>query len=304
MGMRKLLLMLMAVSMAWGSDSQPIFEFHSNFWVNLHHCLYEKATAKSNEPSDSKEWNAAVEHYRREIVKNDLLTEEMSAINDQLSKLEDALSLKASRLQPELIAVLESAAPVYKTRWWPSHHRANLDWIASATPLIDKYGVVLTKQLAAAYQTEWPTEPIRADVSEYASWAGAYTTTHPTHITMSSTNPTYQGQASLEMLFHEASHAIIGKIEAALAAELKSQNKLFPRRGFWHMVLFYTAGELVRRELDGYVPYAIKNGLYDRGWQGAFPVLEKDWKPYLDGKIDLATSVSRMVTDYGTNPGQ
>jgi hypothetical protein len=302
--MSKLLLMLLMASMAWSADSQRIFEFHSNFWVNLHHSLYEKAAAKSNEPSDSKEWNAAVEYYRREVVKNDLLTEEMSAINDQLSKLKDAPSLKASGLRPELIAVLENAAPVYRARWWPSHHRANLDWIASATPLIAKYGVGLTKQLAADYQTEWPKEPIRVDVSEYASWAGAYTTTHPTHITMSSTNPTYQGEASLEMLFHEASHAIIGKIEDALAAELKLQNKLFPRRGFWHIVLFYTAGELVRRELDGYVPYAIKNGLYDRSWQGALPVLEKDWKPYLDDRIDLATSVSRLVTDYGTNSGQ
>jgi hypothetical protein len=302
--MRKLLLVVLIAGPAWAADSQTVFEFHSNFWVNLHHSLYEKAAAKSIEPSDSEKWNAAVDYYRREVVKNDLLSPEMTGINNKLSNPEEDQSLKASGLRTELIAVLESAAPVYKARWWPSHDRANRDWIAAATPLIVKYGSGLTKQLAQAYQTQWPKEPIRTDVSAYASWAGAYTSTQPTHITISSADPSYQGGASLEMLFHEASHAIIGKIEDALAAELKSQNKLFPRRGFWHMALFYTAGELVRRELDGYVPYAIKNGLYDRGRQGAFPVLEKDWKPYLDGKIDLATSVSRLVTDYGTNPGQ
>jgi len=112
-----------------------------------------------------------------------------------------------------------------------------------------------------------------------------------------STDPSYQGNASLEMLFHEASHAIIGNIDDALSTELKSQSKLFQRRGFGHAVLFYTAGELVRRLLDGYVPYATKNGLYDRSWQGALPILEKD------GKIDLATAARNTVTDYGTNPG-
>jgi hypothetical protein len=299
--MKSLLLMLLMGGLAWGDGEQSIFDFHSNFWVNLHHSLYEKAAAKSSETSQSKEWNEAVEYYRREVVKNDLLSDEMSAINDQLSKVEGARSLKTSGLRPDLIAVLESAAQVYRARWWPSYHRANLEWIAAATPLIAKYGRVLTKQLSAAYQTEWPKEPIRTDVSAYASWAGAYTSTHPSHITISSTDPSYQGEASLEMLFHESSHAIIGKIEDTLSAELKSQKKLFQRRGFWHAVLFYTSGELTRRLLDGYVPYAVKNGLYDQGWRGALPVLEKDWKPYLDGKIDLATAARRMVIDFGTN---
>ena len=302
--MKTLGLMLLAGGLAWSAESQPVFEFHSNFWVNLHHSLYEKAAAKANEPSDSEEWNAAVEYYRREVVKNDLLTKEMSGINDKLSELQDTQSLQASGLRPELIAALASAAPVYKTRWWPSQHQANLDWIAAAAPLAVKYGGVLTKQLAAVYQTEWPKEPIRTDVSGYASWAGAYTSTHPTHITISSADPSYKGSASLEMLFHEASHAINRKVDEALSAELKAENKLFQRRSFGHAVLFYTTGELVRRLLDGYVPYAIKNGLYDRGWQGALPVLEKDWNPYLDGKMDLQTAARRLVADYGINAGK
>jgi hypothetical protein len=299
--MNNMSLLLMTAGLAWSAAGQSIFAFHNNFWVNLHHSLYEQAAAKTKGSSESKEWDAAVEYYRREVVKNDLLNEEMTAINNRLSELEGAHSLKASGLRPESIAVLESAATVYKTRWWPSHRQANLDWIAAATPLIAKYGGDLTKQLAAAYQTEWPIEPIRVDVSAYAGWAGAYTSTHPTHITISSTDPSYRGAAALEMLFHESSHAIIGKIDEALTAELKSQNKLFQRRSFSHALLFYTAGELVRRLLDGYVPYAIKNGVYDRAWQGALPVLEKDWKPYLDGNIDLAAAARSMVADYGVS---
>ena len=43
----------------------------------------------------------------------------------------------------------------------------------------------MKKELSAAYQTPWPADPIRTDVAEYASWAGAYTVLEPTHITIS-----------------------------------------------------------------------------------------------------------------------
>jgi hypothetical protein len=45
--------------------------------------------------------------------------------------------------------------------------------------------------------------------------------------------------------------------------------------------------------------FGVQKGIFERGWPGALPVLEKDWKPYLDGKIDLATAVHRLVEDYG-----
>jgi hypothetical protein len=44
--------------------------------------------------------------------------------------------------------------------------------------------------------------------------------------------------------------------------------------------------------------FGIKNGVLDRGWPGALPILEKDWKPYLNGQIDLAKAVQRQVTEY------
>jgi hypothetical protein len=134
-------------------------------------------------------------------------------------------------------------------------------------------------------------------VSEYASWAGAYTLLDPTLITISSGGPVMQ--TAVESLFHEASHAMIQKISDALAAELDSQKKLFQRRAFWHAVLFYTTGEIAQRHLDNYTMFGIQKGVVERGWPGALPVLEKDWKPYLDGKIDLATAVHRLMEDYG-----
>ena len=276
---------------------QTTFDFHSNFWVNLHHFLYEQAIAKSPEPCDSSDWQRALEVYRSDIATHELLSRDIAGINTALSQVENSESLKDSGLDADLTQILERAATVYKARWWPQHNRANLAWIATASPLVAKYEAVMKKKLSKAFETPWPPDPIRTDVAVYASWAGAYTVLDPTHITISSTGPVTQ--AAVETLFHEASHGMIQKISDALAAELDSQKKLFQRRAFWHAVLFYTAGEVAQRNLNDYTMFGIKSGVLERGWPGALPILEKDWKPYLDGKIDLATAVHRLVSDYG-----
>jgi len=150
---------------------QTTFDFHSNFWVNLHHFLYQQAIAKSPEQSGSEAWNQALDVYRTGITKHELLSRDIAGINIALSKIENAESLQNSGIDAELTQTLERAAPVYKTRWWPQHNRQNLAWIDAATPLVAKYEAVMKKDLAAAYQTPWPSTPIRTDVAEYAKVA-------------------------------------------------------------------------------------------------------------------------------------
>jgi len=112
----------------------PIFDFHSGFWVNLHHFLYEQAMSNST-AADPAEWRRALDYYRANLVKENPLGREMEAINNALSDRESAESLKGSGLKPELIVVMQEAAPEYRKRWWPAHDRANQDWIAAARPL-------------------------------------------------------------------------------------------------------------------------------------------------------------------------
>jgi hypothetical protein len=126
-----------------------------------------------------------------------------------------------------------------------------------------------------------------------------YTLTDPTLITMSSGDPRYRGLAALEMIFHEASHAMIGLLEAKLDEEAKRQGKTLPP-DLWHAILFYSAGEITRRHVGrDYVPYAKKNGLYERGgWEIFPPVLERDWQPYLEGTLSASTAVARVVAAF------
>jgi hypothetical protein len=166
-------------------------------------------------------------------------------------------------------------------------------------PLIGKYAPAMKKEIAVAFQTTWPAGPIRVEVAIEADWSGAYTTTDPTLITVSSKNPTYQGPSGVEMIFHESSHSLDDKLSDALDAQLKSANMLFRRRGFNHAVLFYTAGEIARRHLGDYQQVGIKEGILERGWPGSVAVLQKNWQPYLDGKVKFDDAIQALVRDYG-----
>jgi len=314
---------------------RPIFEFHSGFWLNLHHVLYEQAriaeqlqigpsiaempaTPNAIAHNDaSPGWQAAIDYYRKNMAHRDLLFDEgMVLINNRLADLETCPDLSGrtqssctSGLQENLIAALEGAAPIYRSKWWEQHDRANRAWIDSDAPLVRQIGLPLAEELSGVYQKAWQREPIRVDVVIYAGLFGAYTSLDPTHITVASGDPRNQGLPGFEILFHEASHALAVPVQEAIAEDCRQRDMPIPR-DLWHALLFYTTGELVRRaaaegrlQLPGaatksaaYTPYAYRNNLYSRGWDNYLRVLEKYWQPYLDGQTDFDHAIKRLVS--------
>ncbi|MBI3484089.1 MAG: hypothetical protein HY012_02920 [Acidobacteria bacterium] len=263
----------------------PVFEFHSGFWINLHHALYEQARVreqrptarpeKLNAPSDGgkkasgeatsgspgaedKAWNEAVEYYAATLARRDLLFDgEMVDIKNRLAELETCGDLSgkseyrcAAGLRPELIAALERAAPWYRARWWSEHDRSNRAWIAATKPLALEFGGKLAEHLAAVYDAEWPSGIIRVDVCQYAGLVGGYTSLDPLHITISAADERNQGTAGLGELFHEASHGLATGVRDALVREYRLREKPIPR-DLWNAILFYTTGEFVRRDVSG-----------------------------------------------------
>jgi hypothetical protein len=294
----------------------PVFEFHSGFWINLHHFLYQQGRIRKvtpwPEPSASsppvstaglsqeeqQAWAAALDYYAYAgdlSDRNLLFNGDMVNLNNRLAELETCADLSgrnsrecASGLRQELIAALERAAPVYRARWWPEHDRANRSWIASVGPMVRQFGGGLARQLSATYRADWPTGRLRVDVVFYGGPYGAYTSLDPVHLTISSRDERNQGFAALEVLFHEASHALAGAVRDAIVRECRARGKPIPR-DLWHALLFYTTGEIVKRALSApdasgrhagtesaeaaargsagpYTPYAYRYGLYARGW--------------------------------------
>jgi hypothetical protein len=77
-------------------------------------------------------------------------------------------------------------------------------------------------------------------------------------------------------------------------------------------LIFYTTGEVISPVLasaektpvsqdgsapgGGYTPYAIREGLYQRGWNNYLDVLRRFWQPYLDGQATFSDAIARMVS--------
>ena len=344
----------------------PVFELHSGFWINLHHRLYEEARQRRNADSpgtpksgktgkptlqiapDSKivfssseqhAWENAISYYAANYANKDLLfNTELLLLKNQLGDFETCDELSGAKkkscdagLPANLTQILEGAAPVYRAHRWPADDRANRAWIKRVAPLVREQGVGLSHRLADIYQTRWPAEKIRVDVSAVANAAGAYTTLDPLRVTIASTDPRNQGASALEVLFHEASHGIAEPVEQAIARECRQRDKPIPR-DLWHALIFYTTGEVIKplmeEEADApensaaqsgakagssssigtgegnsrypqdseYTPYAKREGLYQRGWENYLSLLTRYWQPYLQGRTTFDDAIAHMVS--------
>lgn len=307
----------------------PAFEFHSGFWVNLHLFLYAQsriasvgaaasssaglgqagATAPALSAAERQAWNAAVAFYAADLGQRDLTTSlDFARITDRLGDLETCSDLSGrskqactSGLRPELIRVLESAAPIYRAHWWPQHDRANRAWIAQVAPLVEQMGGDLADRLPAIYQEPWPRGRLRVDVVCYAGSEGAYTTLDPLHLMVASEDPRNSGLYGFEVLFHQASEVLAGGVMQKIADLFRDRDMPIPR-DLDAALLYYTTGYAVQHELAQsrpqvapYTPYADRFGLYQGPWAEFHLLLEEYWRPYLDGTLEFDPAIEHIV---------
>jgi hypothetical protein len=305
-----LALYLLISLLSHGQTTQTTFDFRSGIWLNLHHTLYNQASGikagrvpdhSALSPAETPVWNQALEYYGRSLVNHDLLEPAMVRINQALALAANASDLQAPGLSKDMDQILEAVAPIYRARWWPEHEGKNREWVASATPLITKNENVLKSALSRAYDTPWPKSPVRVEVSYYVTGNSAYTSLDPVLITVSSGSQRNQGSAALENIFHEAGHALVQKAFAEIAKNEKSLKKDLKYRDLWHALVFYTTGEIVRKQVPELEPYAMKYGLWESAWPQVLPLMEKNWKPFLEGKGAFKDAIKQLVAD---SPGR
>ena len=287
--------------------------FHSAFWPNLHHTLYAAAwdrrgsgrrlAGRLPEPltgelsaDERSAWEAAIAYYDRELASRDLLFDNRmsGSIRRALIASGDTLD---SRLESAHREALEKAAPTYRKYWWPSHDRANRAWIADVARRTLEIAKDVTPRLVALYRTPWFAEPVRVDIVRVASWQGAYTMVGPAHATIASGDPDATGWNGVEVVYHEVSHALVLRIQDMIENEARPAGK-HPGT-LWHALQFVMTGEVVREALAArtidFVPYVYRIGLIDRAWSTFKGPLEREWMPYVQGKISLEEAVKRLV---------
>jgi hypothetical protein len=277
--------------------AQRLFAFRSGFWLNLHQWLHRAATEGGSAPPapvPTPAFAAAVDLYRTRFGARGPMAlffdPELVALGRRSSELGSVPEIEGGAgIDDEIVAILRAAGREVRADW-DEHDRLNRAWIAELEQRLDHHGEALGDELAAIYGTPWPAEPIIADVACFAGPFGAYTV-EPAHITISRCDPRYGGDAALEMIFHEASHLLVGPIEKELEAIGGAPPEL------WHAIIFYSAGALTARRLgSAYVPFAAKNGLWARGgMRGLEPLLAEHWQPYLAGKVDRRSALEQLV---------
>jgi hypothetical protein len=319
MRQRIILSLTLAVVCALPAASQPrvgsMFAFQNNFWVNLHQFLrgeiYRRRVnaplgldpASLNE-ADRAAWASVLDVYTG-VSKQDLIFDaEAQRIDNTLAMAGDVARLSDGLLDTSTTAALNAAAPIYRVRLWPARQRDNDAWNAQAKALIDRHETAMASALARLYHITWPLEPYLLDAVGEIGPNSAVTHAGPAgfaaHIQAGAASLRNTGDAPLELLFHEASHAssVEGSISAMIEDECRRQKLAVPPN-LWHLMIMYTSGAIARRELaetgrPGYKPYVDR---YDQLPPAERSAFERDWQPYLDGKVSFQQALHDLVRD-------
>jgi hypothetical protein len=202
----------------------------------------------------------------------------------------------------DLSDILTGALPVYTRRFWPSHDRANREWITATAGSVRDVAPDVIARLEKMYGVKWFTTPVRIDLVWVGNRQGGYTTIGPPpHATIWSLDPNTTGWLAVEIVFHEISHALIfpirEKLERALGERARDHNEL------WHVVQFYVTGASLQQVLKArgidYVPYMYATGLFDRAWSRYRRPVESNWQPYVDGTVTLDEAIAGTVKMLG-----
>src|SRR5262249_19033898 len=201
--------------------------------------------------AEARAWSAALAFYAKAYADKDLTVSlEMILIKNQLGDFETCEDLTGAKkkscdagLPALLTQTLESAAPVYRAHLWTEHDRSNRRWIAAVAPLVRRSGLDLSHRLSEIYQTPWPQERIRVDVTSFPSSTRAYTALAPLRATAPPAAPRNQTAEPLEVLSHEASPGTADVVRGAFFREGRQRNNPTPR-ALGHALLFYTTGEV------------------------------------------------------------
>lgn len=313
--MRIVLVSLVLIAQTAG----PIFRFETDgFWLNLHHYLYvlgraemrvadSRREAVAGAPADQAEglktlseadqqaWRDAVSFYaagpsRKDIVFDAALVQ----ATNQLRRLADDRPAASTTIDPALAAVLDRAAPLYRRAWWTKHREANRAWVATEQALLARYGAQVLAYITGKYQEPWTPGGYPVNVTAFSNWAGAYSTDDAL-LVLSSMSPNNAGDQGFEIIFHEAMHQWDEAIVARLDRLAKANQTPPIGAGITHAMIFYTAGEAVKAAVPGHQRYADVSGVWNRGMTEQKALLERDWQPYLDGKISLDEALLRLL---------
>lgn len=290
------------------------FVFFSDARLNAHDFLLWRARSEApvqtraacveaQPPGPAAAFRAAEAGYRARFAAEERASDRVLLdLRFDLAGWPEVAIVPDSAVAP-VLALLEGALPVYEACWWHDHDERNRRWIAALLPRLVLHEDTLGARLARLYRADWQ-RPIPVDVAAYVNFGGANTIVDPHHVLVSAERPTLRADGALEIVFHEASHTLVGPRSGAFAEALARQARALgmerPPRDAWHILFFHAVGwetgrRLAETGVPGYQPYLVRAGLYERAWPEWREPLARHWVPYLEGAVGLDEAVRRVL---------
>ncbi len=300
-------------------DSTDKFQFYSNFWINLHHTWFRKATQSQDtvwqasfdesfiarlDDNEKETLQKTMEFYREYFVGKSLLFNGiLYRVKRLLIQFGEDMTVSAEDWPEakDFIELLNDSKEIYQKYFWEFHNRQNKQILSDHMKVIRKFENPAFERLSALAQQSWPEGKVRVDISYYANWAGGYTSTSPeTHVVIAS-RPEKMKNDWLEILFHEPSHAIISNDEYTVGETIQkvsNELKLDPPRQLWHSLLFYFSGiviqDLMKDEGMEYELYMIRHDVFGRH----HGVILKYMPEYINRNSGLDKALEKLITAY------
>lgn len=303
----------------------PHFAFYSDFGTNLNDALIAAGLARKRAkpelfqdgaeapcfgklpPSARAAWERAVDYYAEIISPVQFGDRQQYLLRADLAGFEDDLEDPGARQFAGIARGFRTAAtPAYEACRWAAQDEKNRRWIEELRTRLAAEEQKVAPRLEELYHLRWDGLPIPVDIVETVDWSGANSILRDPvsgHFLIASSNPS---ASALEIVFHEASHLLMGRdapVKQALAQAASAAGWTLPR-DLWHVVLFYTTGEAVRRILEadgqpGYTPMLYE--IFERGvWAEYRQALETAWRPYVYGERPLQDVAANLVAALRT----
>ena len=196
----------------------------------------------------------------------------------------------------------QAAAPAYEACRWPARDAENREWIANVIPQLETHEEAIAARLAQLYRIPLGGLPIRVDVMETVNWSGATTILFDAgggHIQISTPD---RGPRALELLFHEATHTLMGRQHPVQLALQEAAERLEVERprDLWHAVQFFQTGEAVRSILEEAGEEAYEPMMFALDIFGKYhEVLKAEWTGYLNGRASLEEAAEALLRAVG-----
>jgi len=298
----------------------PHFAFYSDFDVNLNDALINAGVARKFRkpqlfhagdevdcfgklPAYARSaWERAVDYYAEIITPGGSNSRQQYLLRVQLAGFDEELKDADAR---QFVAVAQNfrsaAAPAFRACRWAAQDEKNRKWIETLKPQLAVDEQKVASRLEQLYHKRWTGLPIPVDIVQTVDFSGANTILGKPgsgHLLIANEN---EAAYALEVVFHESSHILMDHNDpvrqaldqAAGAADFKLPGDV------WHVVLFYTTGEAMRRILNdegkpGYTPMLY--GIFARGtWENYRTALETAWTPYVENKQTLAQAAASLI---------